>query len=361
MLLRGLSKTMRLLCACVFLLGQMAMAAQYRGQVLFNGFPVPGATVTATHVTTKVSTVTDATGAYNFSELADGAWTISVAMQCFETAAKDVTVSASMPAGQWELKLLPLDAIEAQARVQAPVITASATPAVAATESAKPKSEPHEDTKPVAAKSSNDNDGLLINGSSNNAASSPFALAEAFGNMRGGGRGLYTGGIGVILDNSALDARPYSISGLETAKPEYSQVTSQLTLGGPIRIPHLLRHGPTFFAGYLWKRDSNTSVYPGLVPDAAERAGDFNGATDASGQPIEIYDPVTKLPFLNNQVPVSSQAQALLGYYPLPNVTGNSAYNYQIPVLSGNHADALNLRLDKSISHRDDLFGSFAF
>jgi hypothetical protein len=352
---------MRLLCAGLFLLGQMAMAAQYRGQVIFNGLPVPGATVTATQGTTKVSTVTDATGAYNFAELADGAWTVSVAMQCFETVTKDVTVAASMPAGAWELKLLPLDAIEAQAKVQAPVIPASAAPAAAAAGPAKPKAEAGEETKPVAARSNNDNDGLLINGSSNNAASSPFALAEAFGNMRNGGRGLYTGGLGVIVDNSALDARPYSISGLETAKPAYSQVTGVFTLGGPIRIPHLLRRGPTFFVVYQWRRNSNTSVYPGLVPDAAERVGDFSGLTDASGQPLEIYDPATGLPFPENQVPVSPQAQALLAYYPLPNVTGNPAYNYQIPVLSGNHQDAMQTRLDKSIGHRDDLSGTFAF
>ena len=50
-------------------------------------------------------------------------------------------------------------------------------------------------------------DGFLINGSVNNSAASPFAQPFAFGNNRNAGRGLYNGGIGLIFDNSALDAR----------------------------------------------------------------------------------------------------------------------------------------------------------
>ena len=43
-------------------------------------------------------------------------------------------------------------------------------------------------------------DGLLINGSTNNGASSPFAQFPAFGNDRSGRRGLYNGGLGIIGD-----------------------------------------------------------------------------------------------------------------------------------------------------------------
>ena len=64
-------------------------------------------------------------------------------------------------------------------------------------------------------------DGLLINGSVNNAATSQFSLAPAFGNNRSGKKGLYTGGLGIILDNSAMDARPYSLE-----RPELRQSRS---------------------------------------------------------------------------------------------------------------------------------------
>jgi hypothetical protein len=44
-------------------------------------------------------------------------------------------------------------------------------------------------------------DGFLINGSTNNSASSPFGLFPAFGNFRKGPGSLYSGSVGLILDN----------------------------------------------------------------------------------------------------------------------------------------------------------------
>src|SRR5438105_15212187 len=87
-------------------------------------------------------------------------------------------------------------------------------------------------------------DGFLINGSMNNGAASPFAQSAAFGNNRFGNRRLYTGGIGMIFDNSATDARPFSLTGQNTPKAGYNRLTGVLTLGGPLRIPHLWKNGP---------------------------------------------------------------------------------------------------------------------
>jgi hypothetical protein len=340
----------------------LAAASPYRGQVNFNGFPVPGATVTATQGTTKLTAVTDAQGAYSFPNLADGSWHIEVTMQCFATLRDDVQVKPDTPPAHWDLKLLSLDAIKSQATWQAPEAPAPTAVAQTPAQPSKPKTtSPSQASSSEAPRTNDDSNGLLINGSSNNAATSPFALAAAFGNMRNGGHNLYTGGLALILDNSALDARPYSLSGQQTAKPTYSQVTGVLTLGGPIRIPHLLRHGPNFFLGYQWSRNSNATDLPGLVPDAAERAGDLSGILDAQGQPVQIFDPATGLPFAGNVAPLSPQAQALLHFYPLPNVAGNSAYNYQVPVLNDTHQDAMQSRLDKSIGSRDQIYGNFAF
>jgi len=75
-------------------------------------------------------------------------------------------------------------------------------------------------------------DGFLINGSANNGAASPFAQPAAFGNNRNGTNGLYNGGIGIIFDNSALDARPFSLSGQNTAKAAYNRATGVAMLGG---------------------------------------------------------------------------------------------------------------------------------
>ncbi len=79
--------------------------------------------------------------------------------------------------------------------------------------------------KPQSDTSQRPDDGFLVNGSTNNAATSKFSLDQAFGNRRSGSKSLYTGGLAAILDNSALDARPYSLSGLQTPKTSYNRVT----------------------------------------------------------------------------------------------------------------------------------------
>ena len=81
----------------------------------------------------------------------------------------------------------------------------------------------------------------------NNGAASPFAQFPAFGNNRSGGHGLYTGGIGIIVDNSAFDARPFSLTGQDTPKPAYNRLTGMAALGGPLKIPHMLPNGPNVF------------------------------------------------------------------------------------------------------------------
>jgi len=97
------------------------------------------------------------------------------------------------------------------------------------------------------------------------------------------------------------------------------------------------------------------------VPDSAERDGNFANELNALGQPVQIFNPATGLQFSGNTVPISPQAQALLNLYPLPNVTGNPQYNYQIPIISNTHQDALQSRFDRTIGHKDQLNGGFAF
>src|SRR5262249_53596133 len=87
-------------------------------------------------------------------------------------------------------------------------------------------------------------DGFLINGSVNNGAASPFSQSNAFGNFRHNSNSRYNGNIGLTFDNSAFDARQYSLTGQDTPKPSYSRFQGMLSFGGPIRIPRLLKNGP---------------------------------------------------------------------------------------------------------------------
>ena len=124
-------------------------------------------------------------------------------------------------------------------------------------------------------------DGLLINGSVNNGASSPFAQLQAFGNNRRGVRSLYNGSVGFNnLNLSALDARNYSLTGQNTIKPSVTQIQGLAAFGGPLKIPGLLeRNGPNFTVNYQWLHNSTGQTQTGLVPTAAQRMGDLPGMT----------------------------------------------------------------------------------
>jgi hypothetical protein len=341
----------------------MAAASEYHGQVTFAGLPVPGVTITATQGEKKVGAVTDQGGRYDFSDLADGAWKIEIEMQCFSTIHADVTVAPNMAAGKWELTLLPLDQLMVRTKVtqaapNLPPTLIQPAPAKKA-EGASAAATAPEIPKPQDEQSQQSADGFLVNGSVNNAATSQYSLDQAFGNRRPNSKSLYTGGFAAILNNSALDARPYSLSGLESPKTMYDRITGIVSLGGPIRIPHVMAREPNFFAGYQWTRDHTAAILSGLVPTEAERTGDLSGLLNAQGQPITIYNPTTGLPFTGNQVPVSTQAQALLALYPLPNIADASGYNYQIPVLNSSHQDVVQARLNKTLGRKDQLYGAF--
>ncbi len=99
----------------------------YQGQVSFNGFAVPGATVTATQDDKKFVAVTDDQGVFTFPDITNGTWTIQVEMSGFAPMKDQVVVGPNMPvAPPWELKMLPLD--EMKAEIAAPVTVATAPP-----------------------------------------------------------------------------------------------------------------------------------------------------------------------------------------------------------------------------------------
>ncbi len=352
------------------------LGAEQHGLVKFGGLPIPGATVTASRGEKKLAALTDQQGAYSFADLQDGIWTIQVEMLCFSPIKQDVNVATGAPALEFELKLLPLDEIRAAAGPAAaptPLTTQTAAPSTKApsafqrtdlnASASTPAAEPQE-AEAVNDLSQKAVDGFLINGTVNNGASSSFSLSPAFGNNRRGPRSLYSGGIGIMLDSSALDARSFSLTGQDTPKPAYTHLQGTVSFGGPIRIPHLIRNGPNFFIGYQWTRNRSASTQSTLMPTLLQRNGDFSQTLNPLGRPVRIFDPHNGAPFIGNAIPqsrISSQAKALLNLYPLPNLDGSSRYNFQVPIVSAMHQDSLKTRLNKTIGRKNQLSGSFGY
>jgi trimeric autotransporter adhesin len=158
------------------------------------------------------------------------------------------------------------------------------------------------------------------------------------------------------LGDSALDAKPYSLTGDPIQKPGYLQQHYGASLGGPLKIPKLfdLSSKMFFFANYSGSQASNPYNAFSTVPTLLERAGDFSQTVVRSGpdqgQPVQIYDPLTGQPFAGNRIPadrLNPAAVGLLQYVPLPNLPG-SQQNFQYVTSGTANSDAINLRLNRN-------------
>ncbi|MBI2149119.1 MAG: carboxypeptidase regulatory-like domain-containing protein [Acidobacteria bacterium] len=379
------------------LLPALALTADaHQGQVKFGEVPVPGVTVTATQGDKKVVVVTDREGKYALPDLSDGMWTIQIEMLGFSTIKQDVPVNngTSAPPTDWALTMLALEEMRAEVAKTPPpepapapaassarptAAAAAAAPArpqagfqrtqVNASGNAAPLSQSGNETPATGAFANlspeelnqRAADGLLINGSVNNAAASPFAQLAAFGNNRRG-RPLYTGAFNLQMDNSALNARSYSLTGQNTPKPDYNRFLGSFSFGGPLKIPGLLRNnGPNFFFGYSRTQNRNANTISTRMPTSAERSGDFSETRTPLGQPVQIIDPLNGAPFADNVISqnrITPQASALLNFYPLPNFEGGSRYNYQIPIVDITHQDSVQSRMNKAWGAKYQMSGN---
>ena len=100
------------------------------------------------------------------------------------------------------------------------------------------------------------------------------------------------------LQNSALNAKPFSLNGLDVPQAAYAQSRFSLIVGGPLVIKKLKDPKTQFFLTYFGTRAKTPQLFAENVPTAAERMGDFSQVTSL------IYDPATHQPFPGNQIPL---------------------------------------------------------
>ena len=332
------------------------IAAEYRGEVKFAGFPLPGVTIIATQGDKTLTAATDTHGVYSFADLPDGHWSLRAAKLGFETVTQDVNRSRRFTGRAVRVE----DAAghgnsgHRAARDCGHLLSAHGPDAIERAVPAESTAEVSPELEQRAA------DGFLINGSALNGAATRFSQAPTFGNARRGGPRLYTYAIAFSDSNSILNAANYSITGQHTPKPPFNNMTGTLSFGGPLKIPLLLPHnGPNLTVNYSRIENRTSSVYTGLMPNAAERSGDFSQAVNV-GKPVTIYDPTTGAPFPGNMIPlnrISPQALSLLQYYPAPNFLGANAYNYQVPLIANTHTDNIRVGLQRVLKRRNDFSG----
>jgi len=201
------------------------------------------------------------------------------------------------------------------------------------------------------------------------------------------GTNQYHGSAWEFVRNDAFDARAYFESP-DQPKAPYKQNQFGGTFGGPI-----IKDKAFFFVDYEGTRIRQAQTDIVTVPTAGEHTGDFSdilgpqSGTDALGRPIyqnEIYNPastrtvagstvrdgfgfdlVTGLPIPGkaNIIPQASLNTVGLNYaalYPLPNIAGAFANNYNINAPGNEEIDQMDARVDENLSSKIQLFERFS-
>jgi len=179
-----------------------------------------------------------------------------------------------------------------------------------------------------------------------------------FGNRVGAGRNSVRAALNFSFSNSALDARPYSLTGQTVDKPSYAQNQFGAMLGGPLKIPKIVDDDKTFFfLRYNGARSRNPFNRTSTLPSELERSGDFSQSVTRG--PVTVFDAGEAFP--NNVIPVSRLDSASLGlvpFIPLPNQPGQ-VQNYQFITSVPQNSDNLSLRMGRSITDADRLSVSY--
>jgi hypothetical protein len=160
------------------------------------------------------------------------------------------------------------------------------------------------------------------------------------------GTNNYHGSAFEYLQNQALDAIPYGFSSKSPKKFN----TFGFSLNGPVTIPRLYNgHNRTFFfVDYEGNRRSTAVAQQFEVPTQAERNGDLSGFNAPGEAPLA---PITT---------ISPTAKALLTYIPLPNVSGQSGFNYENFQTTPARTDGADVRIDQTISSKQSAYARFS-
>ena len=167
-------------------------------------------------------------------------------------------------------------------------------------------------------------------------------------------------------ENSAFDARPYSITGAESPKVSHFDNRFGANIGGPLKIPHIYDGSDKtyFFVNYQHENAQSAVNTFSTVPTLDERNGLFclaNAGTPALFVPFSA----TNTPFPTvadanctsgaaQQIgPINSAAQGLLGFIPPPNVPGsgpNQAQNYLLQAATPLQSNVANIHVLHTIN-----------
>ena len=204
-----------------------------------------------------------------------------------------------------------------------------------------------------------------------------------FGGFRGQNPNAWHGRISYNGSDSELNATQRVFTGTPVIKPESDRNNLTLSVQGTPYITGLIKANPKqmLFLSVQETHNTTPSTLTDIVPTPQQRYGDLTPAYQANlATGITVYDPNTGNPYTPNPNPAtcspelsdpsspaydpapsacipqtelnsagSKAAQALLNYYPPPNITPNTLRdNYQINVPGSSDANQISTRYNRS-------------
>lgn len=179
-------------------------------------------------------------------------------------------------------------------------------------------------------------------------------------------------------ENSAFDAKPYSITGAERPKVSHYDERVGGSLGGPLNIPRLYDgKDKTFFFVNYQHEIAQTGVNTfSTVPTKDERGGNFcndfpglqifNPFSNLSGprtllnpaNPCQIPQFLPSPPSAPNTPSLDAAAQGLLNFYPQRNLPG-TIQNFLLQATTPLNTDTVNLHVLHTINSKFSVSGAY--
>jgi trimeric autotransporter adhesin len=171
-------------------------------------------------------------------------------------------------------------------------------------------------------------------------------------------------------ENSAFDARPYSITGAESPKVSHYDNRFGANIGGPLKIPHIYNGSDKtyFFVNFQHENAQSAVNTFSTLPTLDERNGLFCLANAGAPSLFEPFSASVPFPTVSDancasgaaqQIgPINSAAQGLLGFIPKPNVPGegpNQAQNYLLQATTPLSSNLVNIHVLHTINAKFNL------
>jgi hypothetical protein len=390
-----------------------------RGSIKDAGGAVPGASVTLTNESTSLarSAVTNGEGEYAFASVEPGTYRVKVSMQGYKTAERaglrigtqsflvldqtlevgaiteSVTVSVQTPLVETAnashgtvLDKVALETLPAPGR--AAFLMAVSIPTVIASGDGQFNRQQDQSNASFLSLGGGTRrgnnytlDGVSITDIVNRAVANPTMEAledvkvqvhtyDAEMGRTGGGvfNTTLRSGTNSFRGTGFFQTRPlwgqennYFSARAGRAKPESVYYLGGGGLGGPI-----VRNKTFFWFASENYHDIQSRSVSTVFPTAAERGGDFSKLTNTAGQPVIIYDPLTKQPFAGNIIPagrINAVAAAITKYLPLPDAdVDNGTNNYtRTAEINNNFQQEYTLKVEHKFTDAMSLSGFYLF